>query len=78
MFALAFGLALLPALGAAYQVDPPSTAAPDTIQDCTYWQVAASDDTCASISAWWGITLEQFNAYVSITALVKGGRRCRG
>ncbi|KAK8071506.1 hypothetical protein PG997_011709 [Apiospora hydei] len=64
MFALAFGLALLPALGAAqFPVDPPTTAAPDTIRDCTYWQVAVENDTCASISEYWGITLEQFEAY---------------
>ncbi|KAK6857297.1 hypothetical protein PG990_010859 [Apiospora arundinis] len=64
MFALAFGLALLPALGAAqFQEAPPTTAAPDTIRDCTYWQVAAAEDTCDSIAAYWGITLDQFKAY---------------
>ena len=70
MFVLAFGLVLLPALGAAqYSVDPPSTAAPDTIRDCTYWQVAADNDTCSSISAYWGIALEQFETYVSLWRL---------
>ncbi|KAK8073176.1 hypothetical protein PG994_004075 [Apiospora phragmitis] len=64
MFTLAFGLVLLPALGAAqYTVDPPTTAAPDTIRDCTYWQVAADNDTCAGIGQYWGITLEQFEDY---------------
>ncbi|KAK8037851.1 hypothetical protein PG991_001197 [Apiospora marii] len=64
MFALAFGLIVLPALGAAqYTVDPPTTAAPDTIKDCTYWQVAAENDTCASIAQYWGLTLDQFETY---------------
>lgn len=66
MFALAFGLTLLPVLGAAqYTVDPPTTAAPDTIQDCTYWQVAAENDTCVSIAQRSYLTLEQFETYVS-------------
>ncbi|KAI0121074.1 hypothetical protein BJ170DRAFT_644754 [Xylariales sp. AK1849] len=54
----------LPALGAAqFLVNPPTTADPNTIADCTYWQVAASNDTCASISAYWGITVAQFETY---------------
>jgi hypothetical protein len=61
----ALSLALLPALGVAqYLVDPPTTAASDTITDCTYWQVATANDTCASISAYWGLTLDQFDTYV--------------
>jgi hypothetical protein len=63
---LAFGLVLLPLLSAAYPVDPPSTASPDTIEDCTYWQVAADTDTCASISEYWGLTEAQFTAYVRL------------
>lgn len=67
MLALAFGLIVLPALGAAqYTVEPPTTAAPDTIRDCTYWQVAAENDTCASIAQYNYITLEQFETYVSV------------
>jgi hypothetical protein len=63
------GLALLPVLGAAqYLVEPPTTAAPDTIKDCTYWQVASANDTCESIIEEWGATLgwtaEQFYVYV--------------
>jgi hypothetical protein len=59
-------LAILPLLSAAYTVDPPSTVAPDTIEDCTLWAVATSTDTCAQlIEAGYGLTLEQFNAYVT-------------
>ncbi|KAH8645715.1 hypothetical protein BX600DRAFT_477875 [Xylariales sp. PMI_506] len=64
MFAFAFGFAALPSLVAAqYLVDPPTTAAPDTIQDCTYWQVASAADTCISISDFWGLSLEQLYTY---------------
>lgn len=65
IFTFVLGLAALLALGAAqYQVDPPTTAAPDTIKDCTWWQVASSTDTCLSISENSFITLEQFYTYV--------------
>ena len=60
----AFSLALLPLLGLAYLVDPPSTAAPDTIEDCTYWHVANETDTCPSISESSYITEAQFTNYV--------------
>ncbi|KAI1850413.1 hypothetical protein JX265_001374 [Neoarthrinium moseri] len=63
---LSFGLSLavLSTLGAAqFTVDPPTNAAPDTIKDCTYWQVATANDTCSSISESWGLTLEQFYTY---------------
>ncbi|KAH6649142.1 hypothetical protein BKA67DRAFT_382165 [Truncatella angustata] len=61
-------LATASSLGAAqYLVDPPTTAAADTIKDCTYWQVASSNDTCTSISEYWGPILgwlpEQFYVY---------------
>lgn len=62
LFALAF--ASIPLLSAAYIVDPPTTAAPDTIEDCTYWHVAEDADTCASMSAYWGLTEAQLAAYV--------------
>jgi len=72
MVALTLGLILLlPMLGAAqYTVDPPTTAAPDTIQDCTWWRVAAENDTCASISQSFYLTLDQFEAYVSSMMLL--------
>jgi hypothetical protein len=58
------GLAALPLLSAAFSVDPDTTAAPDTIEDCTYWQVASDTDTCASMTEYWGLPLEQFTTYV--------------
>jgi hypothetical protein len=54
------GLAALPLLSAAFSVDPDTTAAPDTIEDCTYWQVASDTDNCASMTEYWGLPLEQF------------------
>lgn len=60
------GLAVLPCLGAAYLEDPPTTAAPDTIADCSAWHVAAENETCASISKSWYITEAQFVVWVSL------------
>lgn len=59
-----FALGALPLLSAAYIVEPDTPASPDTIDDCTYWQIASETDTCASIAEWWGITIKQFNTYV--------------
>ncbi|KAF2441609.1 hypothetical protein P171DRAFT_446464 [Karstenula rhodostoma CBS 690.94] len=59
-----FALAMLPLLSAAYTVDPPTTTAPDTIEDCTLWAVATATSTCAElIEQGYGLTLDQFNAY---------------
>lgn len=58
-------LASFAALVAGYTVDPPAPAANDTIQDCTNWWVIASGDTCQSIADSSGITLDQFDTYVS-------------
>lgn len=59
-------LAMLPLLSAAYTVDPPTTTAPDTIEDCTLWAIAKETDTCTElIEQGYGLTLDQFNAYVS-------------
>jgi hypothetical protein len=57
-------LHLLFTAAAAYTLDPPTTANPDTIPDCTYWHVAEATDTCDSISASYYITLAQFTTYV--------------
>lgn len=54
-------------LARAYLVDPPTTAASDTIQDCSNWAVVTSTDKCQSIADSWGITLAQFQSYVSTT-----------
>jgi len=61
---LIIGLGLLPLLSAAYLEEPPTTAAPDTVADCSWWHVAAETDTCASISEYWGLTDAQLTAYV--------------
>lgn len=45
---------------------PPTTADPDTIKDCTWWHVAASGDTCESVSARYRITTAQLTSYASI------------
>jgi hypothetical protein len=52
-------------LASAYIIDPPTTAAADTIQDCSAWYVVAGGESCASIAADQWITVDQFNAYVS-------------
>lgn len=50
----------------AYLEDPPTEAAPDTIQDCSWWHVAESGDTCVDIAAANGISLSDFSTvYVS-------------
>ncbi|KAM7196725.1 hypothetical protein V8F20_006918 [Naviculisporaceae sp. PSN 640] len=38
-----------PAL-AQWLVEPPTTAPADTVQDCTYWTVAGSSDTCRTLA----------------------------
>ncbi|RYO27909.1 hypothetical protein AA0113_g3305 [Alternaria arborescens] len=74
------GLALLPLLIRAYETDPPTTASPDTISNCTWWQVATETDTCAGISEYWGITEVQFKTYnpslVDGCNLVSGNSYC--
>lgn len=67
---------LLPVVGAvylhlgkvvAYLEEPPTEAAPDTIQDCSWWHVAESGDSCSNIATANGLTLAEFsNVYVSI------------
>ena len=64
MRSFTFALAALPLFSAAYIVEPDTPAAPDTIEDCTYWRVATETDTCASIADEWLLTLEQFTTYV--------------
>ncbi|KAH6639792.1 hypothetical protein C7974DRAFT_389209 [Boeremia exigua] len=75
-----FGLALLPYFGAAYLDEPPTTAAPDTIPECSLWHIVTETDTCASISADWFITEAQFSTYNPSVAdsceLVVGNSYC--
>ncbi|KAG4436701.1 hypothetical protein IFR05_007815 [Cadophora sp. M221] len=47
----------------AYLEPPPTTAASDTIQDCSWWEVATSKTQCESIQATWFITAAQFKTY---------------
>ncbi|KEY73229.1 hypothetical protein S7711_10817 [Stachybotrys chartarum IBT 7711] len=57
-------LAAFLGFGAAqYTVDPPTTAAPDTILDCTYWHVALANDTCEVVNEYPWLTLEEFYTY---------------
>jgi hypothetical protein len=60
----ALGAILIP-ITSAYIVDPPTTASPDTIEDCTSWHDVTAEDTCTSIAESWGLTEVQFFAYVS-------------
>ncbi|KAM7192209.1 hypothetical protein V8F33_008483 [Rhypophila sp. PSN 637] len=42
--------AVLSSPALAWLVDPPTTAPADTVQDCTFWTVAGSSDTCRSLA----------------------------
>ena len=53
---LSLGLLFLPCIVAAYLVDPPSTAAADTVGDCTYWHFTTETETCSYIAEYWGFT----------------------
>lgn len=53
-------LGLFAALGSAYLEDPPTTADPSTVSDCSWWTVAASTDTCAAIASANGISVSDF------------------
>lgn len=65
MRSFAFGIAFLPLLSAAWLVDPPTTAAPDTIQDCTFWAVAEREEsTCKALVDSWMFSMRLFKLYV--------------
>ncbi|OTA84782.1 carbohydrate-binding module family 50 protein [Hypoxylon sp. CO27-5] len=53
-------LSLFAALGSAYLQDPPTTADPNTVSDCSWWIVAASTDTCEAIADANGISVSDF------------------
>jgi len=61
---LALFLGVVP-LVSAYLIEPPTTAASNTIQDCSAWHVAAMGDVCTKITDDNWITVEQFQSYVS-------------
>ena len=50
---------------AEWMVDPPTTADPNTPEDCTWWHIAEASDTCSSISDDYFITEPSFVSYVS-------------
>lgn len=53
-------LALFCMLASAYLVDPPTTANPNTVSDCSWWIVAKSTDTCAAIASASYISVSDF------------------
>ncbi|CCC12068.1 hypothetical protein SMACR_02289 [Sordaria macrospora] len=58
---LFFGaLFLIHGVWSQFTVPPDTTADPNTIKTCTWWHVAESSDSCASIVSSYGITSEQF------------------
>jgi hypothetical protein len=61
---LSFSFLALPCIVAAYPVDPPSTAGADTVDDCTYWHIAAVAETCSDMAEYWGLTEAQLATYV--------------
>ena len=64
-----FLLASLSGLAKAYLIDPPTTAASDTVQDCSNWVVVTATDKCQDLADGNGITLTQFQTYVGDHAL---------
>lgn len=49
---------------AQFYEPPPTTADPKTILDCTYWHVAGTGDTCASIAGLTSLSVHIFQNYV--------------
>ena len=49
----------------AYLVDPPTKADPKTVSDCSNWVTAASGDKCDVIASQNGISVSDFDVYVS-------------
>lgn len=64
-FKILSAFAYLLIVSTAYLVDPPTTAPSNTITDCSNWVVVATGDTCAGLASDNGITLAQFDTYVS-------------
>ena len=60
-----FAFALQASSVAAYLEEPPTTAAADTVSDCSNWHVVASGDTCDSIAKDWYISTDNLRSYVS-------------
>ncbi|KAH7625384.1 hypothetical protein B0T09DRAFT_62838 [Sordaria sp. MPI-SDFR-AT-0083] len=47
----------------AYLVDPPTTAAPDTAEECSNWMVAENSSTCEEIAEYNWITVTQLKRW---------------
>lgn len=63
-------LGLFAALGSAYLQDPPTSADPSTVSDCSWWIIATSTDTCAAIAGANGISVSDFElVYVCVENL---------
>ncbi|KAI8944635.1 hypothetical protein F4801DRAFT_571068 [Xylaria longipes] len=59
-----FGLhALFLNLVVGYLIDPPTTADPATVSDCSNWVVISNGDTCQTIADDYFITVEDFSDY---------------
>lgn len=65
MRSLTLGLTFLPLLSAAWLVEPPTTAASDTIQDCTFWAVVEPEEkTCQAFVNAYQFSMRLFKLYV--------------
>jgi hypothetical protein len=65
-FPLAISCAALASTALAdFKEPPPTTADPNTIEDCTLWHISAPGDTCVGVSSANRITEEQLSIYVS-------------
>ncbi|KAK4118091.1 carbohydrate-binding module family 50 protein [Parathielavia appendiculata] len=62
-FAIGCAIFVRGGLSQVFWVEPPTTADPNTIEDCTLWHIAESGDTCPSVSSANFITPEQLAAY---------------
>lgn len=75
-----FAFALQASSVAAYLEEPPTTAAADTVSDCSNWHVVASGDTCDSIAKDWYISTDNLRSYnpslASSCKLVEGNSYC--
>lgn len=55
----------------AYIVDPPTTALPDTVQDCSAWVVAGPGESCNNLANEFLISIYQFAAYVCYSVFAR-------
>ncbi|KAJ5008114.1 LysM domain-containing protein [Colletotrichum sp. SAR 10_66] len=64
----------------SWDVEPPSTADPNTPSDCTWWHVAESSETCDAIATSYGLEVSDFTSYnpslATACELVTGNSYC--